>query len=51
VLEDFRIFSRPYPSDTELRKAFIRMNSWTDYKKNLVDNILKERANRKWYTS
>lgn len=39
ILENFVHFSKPYPEDTALRRAFIEMNKWDKFKSDIVNNI------------
>ena len=38
---------KPYPDEKDLRKAFIEMNKWNQYKSDIVKNVKTEYLNKK----
>lgn len=47
IRDSFIKFQKPYPDDKDLRRAFIEMNRWNQYKNDIVSNIKTDYVNKK----
>eukprot|EP00347_Sterkiella_histriomuscorum_P006322 403353199 len=47
IIDSFLQFSKQYPEDKDLRRAFIEMNKWTRFKQDIVKTVHAETVNKK----
>ena len=47
VHEDCLLIQKAFPDDTDLRRAFIEMNRWTKFKKDVLHSIKSDHTNKK----
>ena len=47
VHEHCLLLQKAYPDDSDLRKAFIEMNRWNKYKKDIIHSVRSENNNKK----
>ena len=38
---------KPYPEDSELRKLYLDMKMWSDFKRKMVNNVVVEKFNKR----
>lgn len=43
------MFTKAYPEDKDLRRAFIEMNKWTRFKQDILKTVKSESVNKKEY--
>lgn len=45
-MDSFLSFTKPYPEDKDLRRAFIEMNKWNRFKNNMIKSVKAEHVNK-----
>ena len=46
-MDSFLHFTKPYPEDKDLRRAFLEMNKWNKFKENMIKTVKAEGLNKK----
>lgn len=47
VIDSFERLIKPYPDDKDLRKAYLEMKKWDQYKLNITASVHSDYNNRK----
>lgn len=47
IIDNFLNFTKPYPDDSDLRRAFIEMNKWNKFKNDIVKTVHAENINKR----